>query len=29
MPLDTEYSKIFGFPDNSGVMDPDSSIVSS
>jgi hypothetical protein len=29
MTLDPEYSKIFGFPDNSAVLDPDCSIISS
>jgi hypothetical protein len=27
--LDPEYSKIFGFPDNSAVVDPDCSVISS
>ena len=28
MSLDPDYSKIFGFPDNSGAIDPDCSIIS-
>jgi hypothetical protein len=29
MILDPQYSKLFGFPDNSGVLDPDCSVISS
>ena len=28
-PLDQQYSKLFGFPDNSAVLDPDNSLINS